>query len=128
MYKTKLQMFPIYEVCLFEIVLTDELNRIEDKQEFLAFVTRQEKEYKGIKNHNCISVYLNPNHSSTPLSMGILTHEAVHVKNMLFKLIRHKHSYKHDEPEAYFVEWVFNQMMEVCMKNNAITLKNNINE
>lgn len=120
MYKTKLQIFPLYEICLFEIVLTDELHRIDDKEEFLAFVTKTTKKHNTIENHRCISVYLNPNHISTPLSIGILVHEAVHVKNMLFKTIRHKHSYKSDEPEAYLMEWIVHQMKEFCNKNNII--------
>lgn len=42
------------------------------------------------------------------IDKGLLVHESVHAANVLFKEIGHALDLDNDEPQAYLVEWIFN--------------------
>lgn len=40
-------------------------------------------------------------------------HEAVHIKNILFKECGVKHDFENDEPEAYFMGWLVGELEKI---------------
>ena len=56
---------------------------------------------------------LNPNYGyGQYITPGIIAHEAVHAKNMLFDDVNIVCDLINDEPEAYMVEWFTDQASE----------------
>lgn len=115
--------FPIYDSILLDIVIADNNEEIDAilepknrDDEYFACATRTY--YK--KNEDSIpvkSIMVILNTEAGELSKitpKIVVHEAVHVKNMVFLTIGHKNTTKGigDEPEAYFVEWIFGKISE----------------
>lgn len=58
-----------------------------------------------------IYVRLNPNNEYDKLTYGVIAHEATHVKNIILSGIGHQIDMHNDEPEAYLLQWVFDQIL-----------------
>lgn len=66
-------------------------------------------------------VILNPD-NELGITTGVIAHEAFHISNMLFEIRGVRPSFDNDEPQAYFIEWVCD---EVCgfMKKKGYDVK-----
>lgn len=60
---------------------------------------------------NC-GVFISPN-----CSLSLIVHEAVHIKNLIFLNISHTQDPRNDEPEAYLMGWIVDQIEEVYIKS-----------
>lgn len=56
------------------------------------------------------SIILNFNHDTSRVTHGTIIHEVEHVKNMLFSARDIETNPDDDETQAYFMEWVTNQI------------------
>jgi hypothetical protein len=54
------------------------------------------------------------------ISNSLICHESVHITNMLFKYICMKPDFDNDEPQAYFTEWVFEQVERFIKNTNML--------
>lgn len=114
--------FPIYDSILFDIIIADNneeisaiLNPEDRDEEYYACVSRtyikQEKEDEPALK--AVTVIFNKDESGYNLiTSKIIVHEAVHIKNKVFMTIGHKNDRDNDEPEAYFVEWIFDKISQ----------------
>jgi hypothetical protein len=51
------------------------------------------------------------------LTPGLIAHEAVHIKNMMFDAVGIINDLNNDEPEAYFMGWLVDAIHEVVAKD-----------
>ena len=112
--KVKKIEVPIYNYDL-TIILTKDLNEVVKKYkldgEFGNFgaLTFEDKS----KYRHYVVAFTDSNHLSN------IAHEIVHIKNYIFLGINAKVDLHNDEPEAYLVGWLFDQI------NNFLNNKNN---
>lgn len=128
MHKRQTKLIPIYELYL-DIIISDDL----EKCKVIADEPRRTKEYFAVAFRNfikspkgvskttpsyvkAVTVILNPNNSYSYMTPQVLVHEAVHVKNMVFRELGYKPKTDNDEAEAYFVEWIFSEMESFLKK------------
>lgn len=52
-----------------------------------------------------------------------ITHEIIHIKNIIFDIINHTSNRYNDEPEAYLVQYLQEKIMEVYNKHKDNTKK-----
>ena len=72
--------------------------------------------------------YLNPNYKEdNHITMGIIVHEAVHVKNMIYQKIGYRPKTNNDEAEAYFMEWIVDFIYNNYTKFTEQEKQNSIN-
>lgn len=57
-----------------------------------------------------VVVILNPAHKYSNITPGIIAHEAVHVASFVFNSRGVLADHENDEPLAYFVEWVVDEI------------------
>lgn len=55
------------------------------------------------------------------VAKGCIAHEAKHIVNMVFNHVDVRLDVLNDEPECYFLQWVFSKIEEVFDKYNAYT-------
>ena len=115
--------FPIYDSILFDIIIGDNDEEIDavlepkDRDgEYFACAGRTsfKKDADSIPV-KAVSVIFNTNAGPlNDVTPKIIVRESIHVKNMVFLIIGHKNTTKGkgDEPEAYFVEWIFGKISE----------------
>lgn len=115
MHYTIKQEIPIYNIFIIELIVSDEVDKINeqvegDEKKFFACVwkTNHSAEVDGEKfDRKGVTVILNPNYNKQDkITIGIIAHEAIHVKNMVFEGINYKPKTNNDEAEAYFMEWI----------------------
>jgi len=115
--------FPIYDSILFDIIIADDNEEIDavlepkDRDgEYFACATKTyfKKDENSIPVKSVMVIFNTNAGELAPVTPKIIVHEAVHVKNMVFLTIGHKNTTKGggDEPEAYFVEWIFGKISE----------------
>lgn len=49
---------------------------------------------------------------------AIVAHESIHIKNIVFEQVGAKHDFQNDEHEAYFVEFLVEEIEKVYKKYN----------
>lgn len=116
MFKFKITKVPLYSYKLVTVI-TDSAKKLQDKFE-LDF----EDDYP-IYAH-CISHYLNvdkdrqvkavfiilnPN-SDDEVTHGVIAHEALHAMHMIMNDVDIYPTYEDDEPHAYLIEWIVNEV------------------
>lgn len=50
-----------------------------------------------------------------------IMHEIIHIKNIIFDVIRHDSNRHNDEPEAYLVQYLYEKIVEVYYKHKDNT-------
>lgn len=121
MFYKQIHRLPMYSSFLFQVIISDDIEKINkhlgfDEEEYYAVCY---KTAHNCKNGNCnkgITVVLNPNCRDNKITAGIIAHECVHVKNMVFQAIGYKPKRSNDEAEAYFVEYLVNYVNDFYMK------------
>ena len=110
MFNRKTVNIPIYHGKL-DICITDDRERMAKDYKDVGgfndevFAHTLYNESKGV-----FAVVLNPLNSISKLSQGIIAHEAVHVVNFVFGSRGVIPDTDNDEPMAYFVEWVVDEI------------------
>ena len=115
MYRDKKLKFPLYDSLTLQIVISDDVEKINSKlgaeeERFFACVWKSDTINKNCKT---IVVVFNPADKDNKITPGIITHEAIHIKNILFGTVGIKPDVDNDEPEAYLTEWVVNKIYSV---------------
>ena len=103
--KVKKIEVPIYN-CDLTIILTKDLNEVVKKYklpgnwgEFGALTFEDKSKYRDY-----VVAFTDANHLSN------IAHEIVHIKNYIFLGINAKVDLRNDEPEAYLIGWLFDQI------------------
>lgn len=124
MFKRQRKPFPIYDSLYLDIVVSDDLDKLntitdqsyKEIHQYYAMacktsfksVSSRDRSKSGYKNS--ITIVLNPNNEYNYITPGVIVHESVHAKNMVFERIGHRQKDNNDETEAYFVEYIFNEV------------------
>jgi hypothetical protein len=122
MFYKNIERLPIYNSYLFQIIVSDETEKIN------KHIGQKYDYYYGVcikTKHNLkkdtfdkgITIVLNPNCYSNKITAGIIAHECIHVKNMIFKSIGYKPKRDNDEAEAYFVDYLVNKVTNFYNKS-----------
>jgi hypothetical protein len=107
--------FPIYKG-RFVIILTNDDEKIlkhlpehegQDLYAHTYFTT-----YKG---EDALIVLLNPDNPFDKITAGVVAHEATHVATALMTLRGINFDAKNDEPMAYLVEWVVDEIINFML-------------
>jgi len=90
----------------------DDIQKIEDQWDLLD----EDKQLGGfhkIKHEgwNSFLIIFNLCHNQS-ISYGMISHETTHVVDYLFQSIGHEHDYENNEPGAYLVEWIVNEIFK----------------
>lgn len=132
-YRTR-KILPIYDSLWLDIVVSDDVDKLNEE-----FGTNCEHYYACVMRHNfkqegtdiwrkSIVVVLNPNEPyGAKITSATITHESIHVKNMIFQTIGYRCQTDNDEAEAYLTEFLFNVIRtyykKVLKKEKKLTLK-----
>ena len=137
MYYKKVFKVPLYPFW-YAIVVTDEVKKLkklpieerdtsdmntEDSIYATTFRDAHEERPDGRKYH-CPHIVLNFRNGYSRMTRGVVAHELVHLRSILFKELGIKVNLKNDEPEAYVMgditDTVLNYLEEVIEKENAL--------
>ncbi len=110
----------IFECPLYKnhdiIILIGDLSKISKKYDFLeddgndlAFTQQC-----LINNNKSIIIAMNPKHSE--FTLGIAAHECLHAVNMIFDTIGVIPTFDNDEPQAYLLEYLLNEVYPLIKK------------
>lgn len=103
---------PIYDYRV-EVVVFDDFKEVMDKYPYIAT-----KEMKGCvaenKEYPVSKIIIPCNDRST------LVHELEHLKNIILKYIGYSPQAGNDEPDAYLIEYLFEQVDKVIDKHLAL--------
>ena len=126
MYKSKKVTFPLYDSLTLEIIISDDVNKInkvlgEEEDNYYACVWKSNSINKDCKT---IVAIFNPANSNNKITPGIISHEAIHVKNIVFRTVGIQPDVDNDEPEAYLTEWVVDQIHSVFKNVDRKKYKN----
>jgi hypothetical protein len=118
MFYKKIHRLPIYDSHLFQVIVGDETDKInkainQNQEDYFASCWRNSH---GPRRLKCITIVLDPTDKNNPITAGIITHECVHAKNMLFEKIGFKPKTNNDEAEAYFMEYLVNYVTDFVNK------------
>lgn len=72
-----------------------------DEDDLLAETV--ELEYNNIR---CYTIIMDTKRNNDPITHGIISHEAIHVKNLLYKTIGVDCDISNDEHEGYIISWI----------------------
>lgn len=116
-------IFPLYDSLTLRIIICDDDDTIgkeigEVDHEYFACAYR-----KNESSRELITVF-NPKSHDNILTPGVITHEAIHIKNMVFDTVGIKADPNNDEPEAYLTEWIVNQIYKVFSQVNREVYNN----
>lgn len=99
-------LIPIYKVWL-KIVVTDDIKEwIENPGDH---VNAKMYEYEDL---GCAEIVI-----SKDTSPGDIAHECGHVKNMIFRRMRHIPDLENDEPEQYLLGYLVDEVYKVIVKH-----------
>lgn len=128
-YKYKRLQIPIYDSMFLEIVVTNDNDKLVKRigvdywEGELIFASTVRTSYK--KTKKCVVVVLNPYYSGNNITAGVIAHEAVHIKNIIFDEIGYENTTElgQDEPEAYLVNWLVDTIYDYykSVYNSTIT-------
>lgn len=98
----------------------EDIQEMEDKWSLL----NEDKQLGGfhIVNHegwNSFLIIFNLSHNQS-ISYGMLAHEALHVVDSLFDRIGHNYDYENNEPAAYLIEWIVNEIIKHFIEKKLI--------
>lgn len=99
---------PIYHYCL-RIVVCDEIEDALNKYHIKN--TKQDGCFIDYGDRGMICI--------TPDSGPTIVHECEHAKNAIWNLIGHSSNPVNDEPDAYLLEYIYEQVMKVVNKHLA---------
>lgn len=127
MFYKKIHRLPIYDSHLFQVIVGDDTNKInkainQNQEDYFASCWRNSY---GPKRLKCITIILNPTDKINSITPGIIAHECIHAKNMLFQSIGYKPKVKNDEAEAYLMEYLMNYTMNFYNKITKLNNENN---
>lgn len=118
MYLEKSVKIPIYRGYLV-LVLSDNIDNVKDKiydfDSHEVYAHSILSNYKGMEGYYMI---LNPSDIKAKSIHGLIAHEAVHIANMLAESRGFIADLSNDEPIAYLVEWIVNNVIEMIKKLN----------
>jgi len=105
---------PIYDSHLFQVIIGDETDKInkainQNQENYFASCWRNNH---GPKRLKCITIVLNITDKIDLVTAGIIAHECVHAKNMLFEKIGFRPDVDNDEAEAYLMEYLVNYVTD----------------
>ena len=110
--------FPIYRG-RFVIILSNDrdklVNMLPDVDFDYLYAHSVLTSWKGMEGY---IVILNMDSQYRKIHMGTIAHEAVHIANMLFEQRGITLSAVNDEPFAYLVEWIVDEIHKFINKNN----------
>lgn len=137
MYYKKIFKLPLYPFW-FAIVVTDEVKKVQDlpinerdtsdmQTEGSIYATTFRDAFgfrqDGIKYH-CPHIVFNFRNQYARMTRGVVFHELIHLRSILFEEVGIKLSKKNDEPEAYVMgilgDIVLNYLEEVIKEENAL--------
>lgn len=126
MFYSKIHRLPIYDSHLFQVIISDNIEKINKilKQNRDSYFASCWRHLYGIKNNRCITIVLNIKLKNNIINAGIIAHECVHAKNMLFESIGYKVKINNDEAEAHLVEYLMNYTYNFYNKVNKIENEN----
>lgn len=104
--------FPLYKG-KFVIILTN------DEDKILKYLPEHEGQdlyahtyFTTWKGEDALIVILNPDNTHDKITAGVVAHEATHVATALMALRGITVDAKSDEPMAYLVEWVVDEVVK----------------
>ena len=117
MFYKKIHRLPIYSSFLFQVVVSDETEKInkhigQKYKYYYAVCMRTEHNIKNGNFHKGITIVLNPNYYDNLITAGIIAHECIHAKNIIFQIINYRPKTANDEAEAYFMEYLVNYVSD----------------
>ena len=111
--KKQAPQIPIYKG-QFVMVLTNDNKKINKK-------VKDFKEQSELYGHamnmifdkqSSYIVVLNPKNKNNKMTVGVMAHEAVHIADFIFANCGIIHDLNNDEPLAYLVEWITDELYE----------------
>ena len=112
--------FPIYKG-KFVIILTN------DDEKILKYLPDHKGQdlyahtyYTTWKGEDALIVLLNPDNEFDYITAGVLAHEATHVATAVMALRGIKVDAETDEPMAYFVEWVVDELLKFMISKGKM--------
>lgn len=122
MFYKNIHRLPIYNSFLFQIIVSDDVEKINkmtnsnDKYYYACCIKTKHNIKNGISEKG-ITIVLNPHYTNCKITAGIIAHECIHVKNMIFETIGYKPKTNNDEAEAYFIEYLVNKVTDFYNKS-----------
>lgn len=105
---------PLYPYT-FQIVITNDNDKLDKILTGFDDVYATSCDWKH-KGKRCFSIVLNFNNKKTKLTHGVIAHESVHIANYTFDSIGAKQDFNNDEPYAYLVGWVTDEVYKFMNK------------
>lgn len=126
---------PLYK-CRMHIVLTDSAEELlsyleqasgmpppkedfESDDDIYAHVLNGSFKEREKCYHDCIYVVFNDK-ALTPLSHGVIAHEALHVLNSQISKVNIDYDVVNDEPFTYLLEWIVNELTQFLSEHKAV--------
>lgn len=105
---------PIFHNGYLVIVLSNDVDKVnemfgDDRSDIYASAYFGLYE-KDKKTYNGYYIVLNPFNDFSDITPGTISHEAFHISSMLFDRINIKADHNNDEAQAYFLEWVVDEV------------------
>lgn len=66
---------------------------------------------RGGRQRNCVFILLNRSNEHSPLSLSVIAHECFHASQMVFDIIGQEAGEGREEPQAYLIDWFFEECM-----------------
>lgn len=117
LYKT-ITKIPIYGGNLI-VIFSNSVGKVKEMlSDFKGSSVYAHAYHGGFKGKNSYFVIINPEiQEKDKLGFhGSIAHESLHVVNFLFSHIGEIHSTEHDEPQAYLLGWVVEQVYKILDK------------
>lgn len=100
----------------------DDIQIIEDKWGLLDEDKNLGGFYKiDYEGWNAFLIIFNLAHKQS-ISYGMLSHEATHIVDNLFESIGHVTSFENNEPGAYLIEWIVNEIFKHFIERDLLKL------
>lgn len=118
-HESKIYKVPLYDFMRFRVIITDDHEKINKRyglkcQSLYGHCFFGPIMIKGV-NRIMIKIVINPYGIET-IDPGLIAHECVHAKNMIFERAGIKNSLINDEPEAYLMRWLVNTVTDFYNK------------
>lgn len=113
---------PIYRGKLIIIVS-------DDKEEIKKKISDFEED-GDIYGHACLTnwegwqgfaLVINHKNKHRPLTFGVIAHEALHLTNFLMNERGVHLDYENDEPHAYLLDWIIEQVLDFLSQHKILT-------
>jgi len=115
MYKELIETFPLYrgKLCVINtnsngLLLRKHDLELKDKELYASTIDGCIKINNS--NYYCTYIILNTNNSFTPITHGVIAHEAFHASNFLLSRRGVIIDRDNDEAQAYLIDWITDQI------------------